>query len=133
MFLGTFEPNLMDKGRIALPKKIREELGGSRLVLTIGFETCIFGFTEKIWEEVTKPELSRPLFSDREGRDLRRKMYSEAVNLELDSQGRCVLPQRMLDFGGIKEKLVIIGAGDHFEIWENKRWEEYRAGMRGSG
>lgn len=129
MFLGTFEPNLMDKGRIALPKKIREELGSSRLILTIGFETCIFGFAEKMWEEVTKPELSRPLFSDKEGRDLRRKMYSEAINIELDSQGRCVIPKSMLDFAKILDQLVVIGAGDHFEIWNKKQWEEYRTGM----
>lgn len=130
MFLGTFEPNLMDKGRIALPKKIREELGSSRLILTIGFETCIFGFTEKMWEEVTKPELSRPLFSDKEGRDLRRKMYAEAVNVELDGQGRCVIPKSMLEFAEIAEELVVIGAGDHFEIWEKIRWEEYRSNMK---
>lgn len=131
MFLGSFEPNLMNKGRIALPKKIREELGGSRLILTIGFETCIFGFTEKMWEEVTKPELSRPLFSDKEGRDLRRKMYSEAINIELDSQGRCIIPKSMMDFAGILNELVVIGAGDHFEIWNKKLWEEYRNSMRG--
>ncbi|MBI3379888.1 division/cell wall cluster transcriptional repressor MraZ [Candidatus Gottesmanbacteria bacterium] len=130
MFLGSFEPNLMDKGRIALPKKIREELGGSRLILTIGFETCIFGFTEKMWEEVTKPELSRPLFSDKEGRDLRRKMYAEAINIELDSQGRCIIPKSMMDFAGISSELVVIGAGDHFEIWNKKLWEEYRSSMR---
>ncbi len=131
MFLGSFEPNLMDKGRIALPKKIREELGSSRLILTIGFEECIFGFTEKMWEEVTKPELTRPLFSDKEGRDLRRKMYSEAINIELDSQGRCVIPKSMLDFAGISESLIVIGAGDHFEIWEKREWEEYRKRLRG--
>lgn len=129
MFLGSFEPNLMDKGRIALPKKIREELGSSRLILTIGFETCIFGFSEKMWEEVTKPELSRPLFSDKGGRDLRRKMYSEAQNIELDSQGRCVIPKNMMEFAQIVNRLVVIGAGDHFEIWNKELWEEYRSGM----
>ena len=130
MFLGSFEPNLMDKGRIALPKKIREELGSARLILTIGFEKCIFGFAEKTWEEVTKPELSRPLFSDKEGRDLRRKMYSEAVNVELDGQGRCVIPKSMLDFAEIKQQLVVIGTGDHFEIWNKNGWEEYRRTIR---
>ena len=127
MFLGTFEPNLMDKGRIALPKKLREEAGSQRLVLTIGFEECIFGFTEKMWEEVTKSELTRPLFSDKEGRDLRRKMCSEAVNIELDSQGRFIIPETMVEFTGIREKLVVIGVGDHFEIWDKQKWEEYRA------
>ena len=102
MFLGTYEPNLMEKGRIALPKKIRNSLGGDRVVLTVGFDNCIFGFTEKSWEEITKSELARPLFSDMEGRDLRRKMYSGAVNIELDAQGRFVLPQEMSAYAGIK-------------------------------
>lgn len=127
MFLGTFTPNLMEKGRIALPKKIREELTGNRLILTIGFENCIFGFSQIAWEEVVKPELLRPLFSDKQGRDLRRKMCAAAVNIELDSQGRLVIPPEMMNFAKIKESVVIIGAGEHFEIWSNKQWEEYRA------
>jgi MraZ protein len=130
MFLGTFEPNLMDKGRIALPKKIREGLCSDRLILTVGFEECIFGFAEKAWEEITKSELARPLFSDKDGRDLRRKMYSDAINVELDAQGRFVVPQNMLKFAEIKDNLVIIGAGDHFEIWSKSKWEEYRQKLR---
>lgn len=126
MFLGTFAPNLMDKGRVALPKKVREQLVGGRVVLTIGFEDCIFGFTEKIWEEVTKSELTRPLFSDQVSRDLRRKMCAEAVNIELDSQGRFIIPSSMMEYAGIKNEVVIIGAGDHFEIWDKGRWAEYR-------
>src|SRR4030042_3136545 len=129
MFLGSFEPNLMDKGRVALPKKIREELGSTRLVLTIGFEKCIFGFAERTWEDVTRPELTRPLFSDKEGRDLRRKMYAEAINIDLDAQGRFIIPKNMLDFSEIIDSLVIIGAGDHFEIWNKNKWAEYRASI----
>ena len=126
MFLGTFEPNLMDKGRIALPKKIRQELGGDGLVLTIGFELCIFGFPVSLWQTVTAPELDRPLFSDKEGRDLRRKMYAETVKMDLDSQGRFIIPARMLEYAQIKEQVVVIGAGDHFEIWGKEKWTEYR-------
>ncbi len=133
MFLGTFEPNLMEKGRIALPKKIRSALGSDRLVLTIGFEECVFGFAEKAWEEITKSELTRPLFSDKTGRDLRRKMYSDAIDVELDSQGRFIVPQKMLEFSQITDKLVIIGAGDHFEIWSKNRWEEYRTKISNNG
>jgi MraZ protein len=133
MFLGTYEPNLMNNCRLALPKKIREQLGGSSLVLTVGFDDCIFGFTDKTWEEVTNQELSKPLFSDSIGRDLRRKMCSEAVNLSLDSQGRFVLPDRMIEFAGIKTAIVIIGAGDHFEIWDKQKWEEYRVELKRKG
>jgi len=131
MFLGTYEPNLMLKGRLALPKKIREELGGSRLILTVGFEDCIFGFTERAWEETTRSELAKPLFSDREGRDLRRKMCAEAINIELDAQGRFVIPERMLSVARIDSGVIIIGAGDHFEIWNKQMWEDYRKKLSG--
>jgi MraZ protein len=130
MFLGTFEPNLMEGSRIALPKKIREELGGQRVILTVGFDQCIFGFTEKAWEEATKPELMRPLFSDPEGREIRRKMFSEALLIELDSQGRFIIPERMITIGNIKNNVLVIGAGDHFEIWDKQKWESYREEMR---
>jgi len=126
MFLGTYQPNLIGKGRIALPKKIRNELSGERIVLTIGFEKCVFGFNEKNWEEIIKPELSRPLFSDAGGRDLRRKMCMEATILTLDSQGRFVIPDKMLDYAGVKESLTLIGAGDHFEIWDSQSWKSYQ-------
>lgn len=116
----------MKNGRVALPKKIRQEVGNERVVLTIGFEECIFGFAEKTWEKAIEPELVRPLFSDKEGRDLRRKMCSEAVYIELDSQGRFVIPERMKEFASLKEKIVVIGAGDHFEIWDKNLWKEYR-------
>ncbi len=127
MFLGTYKPNLMAKGRIALPKKIRNELGSGRMILTIGFEECIFGFKEKDWEEVTKAELCRPLFSDAQGRDLRRKMCADAQILELDAQGRFIIPENMINFASIKNQVTIIGAGDHFEIWNSKSWDNYSA------
>jgi len=125
MFLGTYSPNLIGKGRIALPKKIRQELESQRMVLTIGFDECIFGFKEKDWEEVIKPELSRPLFSDREGRRLRRKMCADALVVNLDSQGRFILPIEMMNYAQIKKSLTLVGAGDHFEIWDSQKWQEY--------
>lgn len=125
MFLGTYKPNLLEKGRIALPKKIRNELEGERVVLTVGLEECIFGFSEKGWEEIIKPELLKPLFSDKQARDLRRKMCMEAEVVNLDSQGRFVIPDQMREYAGIKDKIVLIGAGDHFEIWGEEKWREY--------
>lgn len=126
MFLGTYQPNLIGKGRIGLPKKVRNEISGKEVVLTIGFEKCIFGFNKKDWEEIVKPELSKPFFSDTQARDLRRKMCMEAMEINLGSQGRLVMPEKMMAFAGIKDKLVIIGAGDHFEIWNESIWHEYQ-------
>ena len=124
MLLGTYEPKLIDERRIALPGKIRKEIKGKKIVLTIGFEKCILGFEEKKWEEVTASDLSRPL-SDSEGRDLRRKMFAEAAVVELGAQGRFVIPGRMMEYAGIENRLILIGAGDHFEIWEKTKWQTY--------
>ncbi|OGG16268.1 division/cell wall cluster transcriptional repressor MraZ [Candidatus Gottesmanbacteria bacterium RIFCSPHIGHO2_02_FULL_39_11] len=126
MFLGTFEINVTDTNRIALPIKIRKELGGERFVLTVGFEECVLGYKEKEWEEGSKDILSRSVFYDKEARDIRRKTFSEAEIIKLDSQGRFVMPERMVKRSEMKESVLVIGAGDHFEIWDKTNWEEYR-------
>jgi MraZ protein len=129
MFLGSYEPNLISKGRLALPKRIRSELMGGRVVLTIGLEKCLYGFAEKDWEKIVAPELTRPLFSDAEGRAVRRQVCMEAMVVELGSQGRLVMPEAMVEYAGIEKQAVVIGAGDHFEIWEQKEWKRYRDGQ----
>lgn len=124
MLLGTYEPTLIDKNRLALPVRLRRELEGKKMVLAVGFESCILGFEEKKWAEVTAADLSRPL-SDPVGRELRRKMCMNAEVIALDAQGRFVVPEKMMKYAGIKDELTIIGAGDHFEIWDTKRWQTY--------
>ncbi len=131
MFLGTYETKLIGKNRLAMPAKVRDEIAGDRVVLTVGFEECIFGFREKDWEEVVKPELLRPFFSDAQSRNLRRKMSYNAQIVDLASLGRFVMPEPMVEFAGIKgEKVTIIGAADHFEIWDTKKWQKYSEGLK---
>lgn len=127
VFLGTYQPKLIGKRRIALPKKISSEIKSRKIVLTVGFEECIFGFNERDWEEIVRPELSRPLFSDTEGRNLRRKMCMEAMVIKLGVQGRLVIPKTMAKYAGVKAEVILIGAGDHFEIWDQKKWRAYQA------
>lgn len=129
MLLGTFEPNLIGKNRLALPVKLRKEIKGNRLVLAVGFEDCILGFEEKKWEDATAVDLSKPL-SDPEGRKLRRKMFSQAEVVELDGQGRIVVPESLVSGEVFKGAIIVIGAGDHFEIWDKRKWEEYRSSMK---
>lgn len=126
MFLGTYRPKLIGERRVALPKKISAEIKDQKVVLTIGFEKCIFGFKEKEWKQIIQPELARPLFSDAEGRHLRRKMCMEAMVVNLGAQGRIVIPEAMMRYAGIKDELTLVGAGDHFEIWKTQEWEAYR-------
>ena len=131
MFLGSYTPSFnLNSRRIALPKKIREYLATSEIILSYGFETCIFGFDTKAWEKESQKQLSTPL-ADRRSRDFRRLFFSTAKYIRLDDQGRFVIPGSLLDYAQIK-KPVIIGAGDHFEIWDQEIWGKEFAKLEGA-
>ena len=127
MFLGTFEPNLMDKGRIALPKKIRDELGDTKLVITKGEGGCLFGYDVKSWEGRVQELLHLPLAErdTKENLTKRRIIFSSTVYLETDEQGRVVLPKALRVFAILSKTTLIAGVGDHFEIWDMNKWTEY--------
>jgi len=114
MFLGEYKLNFTGKGRIALPKKFREQLGEqSQVVLSRGLDNCIWGFAKSAWEAQAAIQLERPV-TDKEARDLRRYLFSAAVEIDVDAQGRIVIPAQLLAFAGIRKEPVVIGAGDHF-------------------
>lgn len=122
MFLGSYVPSFQLKSRrIALPKKIRDYLATSEIILSYGFEKCLFGFDRSTWEKESKTQLALPL-TERRPRDIRRLFFSTATVIKLDDQGRFVIPSRLLEYAKVS-KPIIIGAGDHFEIWEEDIWK----------
>lgn len=123
MFLGSYIPSF-DKHsrRIALPKKIRDYLATSEVILSFGFEKCLFGFDTKSWEEESKKQLALPL-TERHPRDIRRFVFANATIIQLDDQGRFVIPGNYLEYAQIA-KPVVVGAGDHFEIWDETNWKK---------
>jgi len=123
MFLGTYQTVFSGLNRVILPKKFRVELTEGKVILTRGLDGCIWGFEKKGWEEQAQKQLAIPL-TEKQGRDLRRYIFSEAEVAELDRQGRFVIPTRLLSFAGIKDVVILVGAGDHFEIWDEKKWSE---------
>lgn len=124
MFLGEYQTKFTGKGRIILPSKMREELTGKALVLSRGFEGCIWGFDEKLWEEEAKKQLLIPATEER-ARYLRRYLFSGSESVELDSQGRFIIPMALLDYASVRQSVVIIGTGDHFEIWNAQNWKKH--------
>lgn len=126
MFLGAYDHSLDDRGRLALPKKIRLEVSGGELVLTRGFEKCVLVYTRADWERETGKELELPI-SDGRGREIKRYLFSGAELVEIDKAGRILIPQLLQDCAGIKKEVVVLGAGDHFELWNPKTWGDYFA------
>lgn len=124
MFLGEYKTKFTGKSRVVLPKKFRQELKGQEIILSRGFESCIWGFDVKDFELEAKKQLETSATEER-ARYLRRYLFSGSESVELDAQGRIIIPSALLDFASVKREVVIIGAGDHFEIWENDLWQKH--------
>ena len=131
MFLGEYKHNLTKGNRLALPSRIRSEIEAQEIVLARGFEDCILGYQKTTWEEISKAELAKPV-SEEEARRIRRQLFPGAVLVEIDQQGRIVIPKNLLDYAKIKTEAVVIGTGDHFEIWEESIWQNYQEKNYGS-
>ena len=125
MFLGEYQQNFTGRGRVVLPKKIRQELKeGNTIILSRGFEGCVWGFTPEGFEEESKKQLQFSATEER-ARYLRRYLFSASVPVELDVQSRFVIPSALLIYAKLERWVVIIGAGDHFEIWNKSNWEKH--------
>jgi MraZ protein len=132
LFLGEYDHALDERGRITLPRKIRQELEGEAdVILARGFDTCIFGFDRSSWEREAGKHLETPV-TDEKGRNLRRYLFSGAQKADIDKLGRILVPAQLKEYASISRNVAIIGAGDHFEIWDAKRWEDYEATHTGT-
>lgn len=127
MFLGEYYTNFTGQGRVILPKRFRQELGKSKtVILSRGFEKCVWGFAQQVWEKEAEKQLQVPI-TDPSARDLRRYLFSAAQSTILDEQGRFIIPKTLLEYAGLREGVAVIGAGDHFEIWDASAWKKYIA------
>ncbi len=130
-YLGTYEPTLLPNYQLAVPKKIRSIIKGPAVILSSGFDKCIFGFDPNSFSKISAPSLAREI-SSVDGREIRRDLFGTAEEVKMDSQGRLSLPAHLRSYAGIGVglELVVIGAGDHFEIWSRSEWEKMRARMQ---
>jgi len=124
MFLGEYQPNITEGSRVALPKKLREQITGELVILSRGFEKCIFVYDRQDWAQEAEKQIENPI-TDPKTRDLKRYMYAGAAEAAIDSQGRVVLPTSLKTYAGIKSKVAVVGAGDHVEIWDFETWRNH--------
>ncbi len=121
VFIGEFQVSFTGLGRVVLPKKIRELLKGNSFIVTKGFDNCLAGFDKQDWETRAQGLLQVSLL-EQEQLDKRRFVFSSACSIDIDEQGRFVIPKNLLEFAGLEKKVAIIGVGDHFEIWDEEAW-----------
>ena len=124
MFLGEYQPNITEGNRIALPKKLREQIVGEEVILSKGFEKCVFLYDKADWEKEWEKQVENPI-TDAKTRQLKRYVFSGAVSGLLDEQGRVVVVQSLRTYAGLDKEVVVIGAGDHIELWDKLAWAEH--------
>ena len=124
MFLGEYTPNITEGSRIALPKKLRDQIHGDEIILSRGFEKCVFLYDKEDWLAETSKQLESPI-SDVKTRNLKRYLFASAAETGIDVQGRLVLPASLKEYAGLDKKTIVIGAGDHIEIWDPDVWQTH--------
>ncbi len=123
--LGEYEYKIDAKGRVPIPPKFRGKFSEG-IVLARGFERCIIAYPLPVWGEIAKLFSDTPIAPSKQ-RSLERFIFGNAFSLELDEQGRVLLPPKLRDYAGIKEVAVIVGANTRLEIWNKDAWEQEQA------
>ncbi len=125
MLIGEYNHNLDPKKRLSLPSKWRKELG-KKVVVTRGLDNCLFVYPLKEWQTVTE-KIGRLPFGQADTRGFNRFFLSGAVESDVDSVGRILIPDFLKEFAGLETKVVLAGIHDRVEIWDVNRWSEYKA------
>lgn len=123
MFIGQYSHNLDAKGRLAVPAKFRGDL--KRAVVTQGFDNCLVLYSRKEWERVAE-KYAKLSINKVNNRDLSRFLLGSAMDVDLDKQGRIILPEYLRRFAGLNKNAIIVGLYDRLEIWDEAKWNNLK-------
>jgi MraZ protein len=124
MFIGEYKYNLDNKNRLAVPSNFRK-LFIDGLVITKGLDNCLFIYTGKEWKKLADKLANLP-FSQAKSRAFSRMMLAGAMDVNLDGQGRVVLPDYLKGFASLNKKVIIAGLYNRLEVWDEKMWTKYQ-------
>ncbi|MFZ2205423.1 MAG: division/cell wall cluster transcriptional repressor MraZ [Minisyncoccia bacterium] len=124
MLIGEYIHTIDDKNRVSLPSKFRKEMG-KKIVITPGFDNCLFIFTAKEWIKISE-QLSAPSFLQSDSRGLNRYIFGGATEVDVDSIGRILIPDFLKIRVGLDGKAALIGVKNRVEVWNEKAWSDYR-------
>jgi MraZ protein len=119
MFRGEYHYTLDDKGRVVLPPKFRQDLGEA-VIVTRGMDDCIWVYPRQGWEAVEDKLRTLPIGR----RGFLRFLLAAAQEVELDRQGRIILPEALREYAAIGREVVVVGLIQRLEIWSEERWKK---------
>lgn len=124
MFIGEYHHSVDEKGRMAVPAKFRAKLKNGAVV-TKGLDNCLVIYPRSEWETLAEKLSSLPI-SQANTRAFSRLMLAGAMDIELDKQGRVIVPEYLRKYAHVKKKVVVAGLYNRLEVWNEDKWEEYR-------
>ncbi len=125
MFMSEYNHTIDTKGRLIIPSKFRDQLG-DEFVVTKGMDGCLFVYANEDWNVFEQKLTSLPLIN-KEARKFARFFLAGAAQVEVDKQGRILLPANLRDFAGLEKDVVLVGVGSRIEIWSRENWENMDA------
>ena len=123
MFTGEYQHTLDAKGRVIIPSRLRDGLG-ERFFITRGLDHCIFAYPAEEFEVLQKKLKSFPMTKG-DSRAFVRLILAGAMEVEIDKQGRVLVPQYLRDYAQVEKEVMILGVGERVEIWSEKAWKDY--------
>ncbi len=124
MFIGEYSHTIDEKGRLAIPAKMRAKLMDGAVV-TRGIDNCLFVYTKEEWEKLAQKLAALPL-TDSRARAFVRLMLAGAMDVEFDKQGRILLPNYLRVYASLKKQAVVTGLYNRLEIWNELAWKEFK-------
>ncbi|PJE57764.1 MAG: cell division/cell wall cluster transcriptional repressor MraZ [Candidatus Portnoybacteria bacterium CG10_big_fil_rev_8_21_14_0_10_38_18] len=124
MLIGEYTHTIDAKKRLAIPAKIRRELG-AKAVITRGLDNCLFVFPLKEWQKLVE-KLSNLPIGQRDTRGFSRLMLAGASEADLDSLGRILVPDYLKNYAQLKKNVIIAGVYNRLEIWDKARWDTFK-------
>lgn len=116
---GEYQHTLDAKGRLFIPSRLRDELGGVFYV-TLSMEKCLDAYSAESWQIFSDKVNAMPYVKQRKMRPL----FACAAKCEPDGQGRILIPQQLRDFAGLKKNVTVVGCNNHAELWDSDVWED---------
>lgn len=127
MFMSEYNHTIDAKGRLIIPSKFREVLG-EEFVVSKGMDGCLFVYANDDWDAFEQKLTSLPLIN-KEARQFARFFLAGAAQVELDKQGRILLPAALREFAGLDKDVVLVGVGSRIEIWSKDKYEAVGDGL----
>ena len=124
MLIGEYVHSIDVKKRLSIPAKFRKEIG-KRAVLTRGLDKSLFLYSIDEWKRIAD-KLSKLPAGQASTRGFVRLMLAGALDVEIDSLGRILVPDYLKEYAAIKESAVITGVYNRLEIWDEGIWNEYK-------